>query len=123
MIRLFDTFDGKVRFEHVLSVAKAYLRRGDETTAWEAVRVNWADWAPVDRAQTAPLVLFIDAALANLVTRDRAIEFVHLPRATYLTTILNNLGPNRVNMRPRGKGCFWFHHGSAWFRCGGRLRE
>ena len=86
MIRLFDTFDGKVRFEHALSIANAYLRCGDETTAWEAVRANWADRAPVDRAQTAPLVLFIEVALANLVTRDRAIQLVHLPRTTYLTT-------------------------------------
>jgi hypothetical protein len=86
MIRLFDLFDGVVRFEHTVSVAKAFLRRGDETMAWKAVRANWADWAPVDRAQTAPLVFFIDAGLANLVTRDRAVELVHLPRAAYLTT-------------------------------------
>jgi hypothetical protein len=86
MIRLFNLFDGVVRFEHAVSVAKAFLRRGDETMAWKAVRANWADWPPVDRAQTAPLVFFIDAGLANLVTRDRAIELVHLPRAAYLTT-------------------------------------
>lgn len=85
MIRLFETMNGKVRFEHAVSIAKAYLRRGDEATAWEAVRANWADWAPVDRAQTAPLVFFIDTALVNLVTRDRATDLVHRPRAAHLS--------------------------------------
>jgi hypothetical protein len=73
-------------FPPPITTSSAYLRCGDETTAWEGVRANWADRAPVDRAQTAPLVLFIDMALANLVTRDRAIQLVHLPRTTYLTT-------------------------------------
>ena len=85
MIHLFEMADGKVRFEHAVAVAKAYLRRGEETSAWNAVRANWADWALVDRAQVAPLVFFIDARLVNLVTRERAIELVRLPRAAYLT--------------------------------------
>ena len=85
MIRLFEMAGGKLRFEHAVSVAKAYLRRGDETSAWNAVRANWADWALVDRAQVAPLVFFIDARLASLITRERAIELVHLPRAAYMT--------------------------------------
>ena len=85
MIRLFDMMDGKVPlFEHAVSVAKAFLRRGDETMAWQAVRANWEEWAPVDRAQTAPLVLLVDAGLAGLVTRDRAIELVHIPRGAHL---------------------------------------
>jgi hypothetical protein len=86
MIRLFDMFDGKIRFDHAVSVAKAFLRRGDEASAWQAVRANWADWGPVDRAQTAPLVLLIDEGFAGLVARDRAMELVHIPRAAYLTT-------------------------------------
>ncbi len=81
MIRLFEMMDGKVPlFEHAVSVAKAFLRRGDENMAWQVVRANWVEWAPVDRAQTAPLVLLIDPGLAGLVTRDRAIELVHLSR-------------------------------------------
>ncbi|WP_038379199.1 hypothetical protein [Bradyrhizobium elkanii] len=84
MIRLFDMMGGEIRFDRAVSIAKAFLRRGDETMAWKAVRASWAEWAPVDRAQTAPLVLLIDAGLAGLVTRDRAIELVHLPRATFL---------------------------------------
>jgi hypothetical protein len=48
MIRLFDVMGGEVRFDHAVAIAKAFLRRGDESKAWEAVRTRWAEWAPVD---------------------------------------------------------------------------
>jgi hypothetical protein len=83
----YAVFAGNVFDELVLLLGRAGHETGDWWgDRWKAVRANWADWIPVDRAQTAPLVFFIDAGLANLVTRDRAIELVHLPRAAYLTT-------------------------------------
>jgi hypothetical protein len=85
MIRLFNTMEGKVGFDRAVAIAKAFLRRRDHAMAWQTVRTNWADWAPVDRAQTAPLVLLIDEDFADLVTRDRAMELVHIPRAAHLT--------------------------------------
>jgi len=86
MIRLFDAMEGKVGFDRAVSVAKAFLRRNDDAMAWQTVRGNWADWAPVDRAQTTPLVFLIDDDFAGLVTKDRAGELVHMPRAAHLTT-------------------------------------
>lgn len=89
MIRLFHTMEGRVRFECAVPVAKAFLRRGDVAMAWQAIRDNWPDWAPVDRAQTAPLVLLIDEDLRNLMTRERAEELLHIPRAARFHDLAN----------------------------------
>jgi hypothetical protein len=84
MIDLFGMMDGKVGFDRAVAIAKAFMRRNDSARAWQAVRVNWADWVPVDRAQTVPLVFLIDEAFAGLVTKDRARELVEIPRAVHL---------------------------------------
>lgn len=86
MIRLFDQMGGQVRLDHAVSIAKAFLRRGDHDMAWRTVRAHWAEWAPVDRAQTTPLVFLIDEDFAGLVTQGRAMELVHMPRAEFVTT-------------------------------------
>jgi len=85
MIRLFDAMEGKVGFDRAVSVAKAFLRRNDDAMAWQTVRGNWADWMLADRVQTTPLVFLIDEDFAGLVTRERALELVHMPRAAYFT--------------------------------------
>lgn len=84
MIRLWGELGDEVGFDRAVSVAKALVRKGDDAAAWRLLRANWADWAPVDRAQVAPMTLLVDEGLVSLVTRERAAELVRLPRASYL---------------------------------------
>jgi hypothetical protein len=86
MIRLSSAMDGRVGFDRALPIAKAFLRRNDPAMAWQMLRGNWADWAPVDRAQTTPLAFLIDGDFAGLVTKDRAMELVHIGRGGYPAT-------------------------------------
>ena len=84
MIRLFGEGGGTVGFDRAVAVAKAFLRAGDQDGALGAVRANWADWTPVDRAQVAPLVLLTDRDLSRLVTPHRAADLLRRPRAAHL---------------------------------------
>ncbi len=70
-----------VTFEQAVYVAQALVRSGEPTRAWEVVWANVPNWAPIDAAQVAPVVLLTDELLRTITTPLRAETVVRTPRA------------------------------------------
>ena len=52
-------------------VAPIYVRRGNRTAAWAAIKANLKNWWPVDPAQVTPLALLTNEYLETLMTPER----------------------------------------------------
>jgi hypothetical protein len=82
-IRLYPSAGGESLFDQAMFVAGAMIEEGNSETAWQVIVENLGKWRPVDFAQVAPVVLLTDARLRTVVTPERGVALIHLPRAQF----------------------------------------
>jgi hypothetical protein len=75
MIRIYEELPAAFGFNDAVDVSRAYMRRGNEILAWNALHDRMDQCVGGLPEQVAPIILLIDDTLRPLMTRERC-EFV-----------------------------------------------